>query len=77
MQRKDKKGKEERRKNIAIDRNQAVEEMHEALGEKFIVFPNPMYGDWESALYQYDFKKSDAEKDKFRKDALRVFKDGK
>ena len=36
--------------------------MHEAFGEKCIVFPNPMYGDWEAALYQYDFKKSDAEK---------------
>ncbi|HHL0974625.1 TPA: 5'-nucleotidase, lipoprotein e(P4) family [Bacillus cereus] len=59
------------------DRNQAVKEMHEAFGEKFIVFPNPMYGDWESALYQYDFKKSDAEKDKLRKDALRVFEDVK
>ena len=44
------------------NRNQAVEEMHEAFGEKCIVFPNPMYGDWEVALYQYDFKKSDAEK---------------
>ncbi|UOB98662.1 lipoprotein E (plasmid) [Bacillus wiedmannii] len=59
------------------DRNQSVEEMHEAFGEKFIVFPNPMYGDWESALYQYDFKKSDVEKDKLRKDALHVFEDAK
>ncbi|MBG9584452.1 hypothetical protein ABE42_35920 [Bacillus thuringiensis] len=44
---------------------------------KFIVFPNPMYGDWEAALYQYDFKKSDTEKDKLRKDALHVFEDAK
>ncbi|PEZ14655.1 5'-nucleotidase, lipoprotein e(P4) family [Bacillus thuringiensis] len=55
------------------DRNQTVEEIHEAFGEKFIVLPNPMYGDWESALYQYDFKKTDTEKDKLRKDALHVF----
>jgi predicted secreted acid phosphatase len=59
------------------DRNQAVEEMHEAFGEKCIVFPNPMYGDWEVALYQYDLKKSDGEKDKLRKDALRVFENTK
>ncbi|PES11203.1 5'-nucleotidase, partial [Bacillus anthracis] len=59
------------------DRNQSVEEIHEAFGEKFIVFPNPMYGDWEAALYQYDFKKSDTEKDKLRKDALHVFEDAK
>lgn len=59
------------------DRNQSVEEIHEAFGKKFIVFPNPMYGDWESALYQYDFKKSDTEKDKLRKEALHVFEDTK
>jgi 5'-nucleotidase (lipoprotein e(P4) family) len=59
------------------DRNQAVEEIHEVFGEKFIMLPNPMYGDWESALYQYDFKKSDTEKDKIRKDALHVFEDAK
>ncbi|KIU74549.1 5'-nucleotidase [Bacillus thuringiensis Sbt003] len=59
------------------DRNQAVEEMHEAFGEKFIVFPNPMYEDWESALYKYESKKSAIEKDKLRKDALHVFEDVK
>ena len=59
------------------DKNQSVEEVHEVFGEKFILFPNPMYGDGESALYQYDFEKSDIEKDKLRKDALRVFEDGK
>ncbi|PGW42277.1 5'-nucleotidase, lipoprotein e(P4) family [Bacillus thuringiensis] len=55
------------------DRNQLVEEMHTTFGEKYILFPNPMYGDWESALYQYDFKKSDVAKDKLRKDALLIF----
>ena len=30
-----------------------------------------------SALYQYDFKKSDAEKEKLRKEALRVFENTK
>ena len=51
--------------------------MHEVFGEKFIMFPNLMYRDWESALYQYAFKKSDTEKDRLRKDALHVFKDTK
>ncbi len=59
------------------DRKQSVEELHEVFGKKFIVFPNPMYGDCESALYQYDFKKSDTEKDKIRKGALHVFEDVK
>ncbi|MDZ3952325.1 5'-nucleotidase, lipoprotein e(P4) family [Bacillus thuringiensis] len=55
------------------ERNQIVEEKHEDFGERFIIFPNPMYGDWESALYQYNTKKSDAEKNKIRHDALRMF----
>lgn len=59
------------------DRNQSVEGIHEAFGEKFIVPPNPMYGNLEAALYRYDFKNSDTEKDKFRKDALHVFEDAK
>ncbi|SDZ23368.1 5'-nucleotidase, lipoprotein e(P4) family [Thermoactinomyces sp. DSM 45892] len=59
-------------KNVK-DRNQAVDKVRSSFGDKFIVFPNPMYGDWESAVYQYDLKKSDADKDKARKDALRIF----
>ena len=38
------------------DRNQAVADSKAQFGEKFIIFPNPMYGDWEGALYDYDFK---------------------
>ncbi|MEC3532054.1 5'-nucleotidase, lipoprotein e(P4) family, partial [Bacillus thuringiensis] len=55
------------------DRNQTVEDSKVQFGEKFIIFPNPMYGDWEGALYDYDFKKSDAEKDKIRRDNLKSF----
>lgn len=55
------------------NRNQTVETVQATFGEKFIVFPNPMYGDWEDALYQYDTKKSDVEKDKLRKGALHGF----
>ncbi|MGG2018257.1 5'-nucleotidase, lipoprotein e(P4) family [Bacillus sp. S10(2024)] len=59
------------------DRNKKVEELKAQFGEKFIVFPNPMYGDWEGSLYNYDFKKSDAEKDKIRRDNLKSFEDKK
>ena len=55
------------------DRNQTVADSKAQFGEKFIIFPNPMYGDWEGALYDYDFKKSDAEKDKIRRDNLKSF----
>lgn len=40
-------------------------------GMRFIVLPNPMYGDWEDAIYDYNFKLSDAEKDAKRKALLK------
>ncbi|GAA4719617.1 5'-nucleotidase, lipoprotein e(P4) family [Brevibacillus fulvus] len=33
------------------DRNKAVDELKEKFGQSFIILPNPMYGDWETALY--------------------------
>lgn len=40
-------------------------------GKKFIVFPNPMYGDWEGAIYKGNWGASAAEKDQMRKDHLK------
>ena len=42
-------------------------------GARFIVLPNPMYGDWENAVYDYNFKLSEAEKDSKRKGLLKDF----
>jgi len=42
----------------------------ETFGTKFIVFPNPMYGEWEKGFYNGDFSKPDKEKRQMRKDAL-------
>lgn len=33
---------------------------HDLWGTRWIVLPNPMYGDWESALFDYDYSKSAA-----------------
>lgn len=46
---------EERLQNATI--NQA------AFGKKFIVLPNPAYGDWEGALYRYNYQLSPTQKD--------------
>ncbi|MET3292943.1 UNVERIFIED_CONTAM: 5'-nucleotidase (lipoprotein e(P4) family) [Brevibacillus sp. OAP136] len=35
------------------DRSKAVDMLKEKFGHSFIVLPNPMYGDWEYALYNY------------------------
>jgi 5'-nucleotidase (lipoprotein e(P4) family) len=40
------------RKSVA-DRLIEVDKMREKFGRKFIVLPNAMYGDWESAIYEY------------------------
>jgi 5'-nucleotidase (lipoprotein e(P4) family) len=40
-------------------------------GTRFIVLPNPMYGDWESAIYDYNSKLSEEEKAGKRKAILK------
>jgi 5'-nucleotidase (lipoprotein e(P4) family) len=35
------------------DRFAEVDKTREMFGRKFIVLPNAMYGDWESAIYEY------------------------
>ena len=42
-------------------------------GKKFIVLPNANYGDWESALYQYNYKLSPKEKEAAIKKALKNY----
>jgi len=41
-------------------------------GENFIILPNPMYGDWEKAIYGGKFP-SEVEKNKIRKAALQAY----
>ncbi|MFO8086981.1 MAG: 5'-nucleotidase, lipoprotein e(P4) family [Bacteroidales bacterium] len=39
-----------------------VKELKEHFGTRFIVLPNTTYGDWEGALYNYDYSLSPAKK---------------
>ena len=39
-------------KTSEADRDKKLDELQKEFGEKFIIFPNPMYGSWESAVYQ-------------------------
>lgn len=48
-----------------------TDKLKELWGNKFIVLPNPMYGEWEGAVYNYDYGISAAEKDKMRKQSLK------
>lgn len=47
-----------------------VSESKDLFGTKYIVFPNPMYGEWEKAVYKNDYSKSDEEKAKLRLESL-------
>lgn len=58
------------RKSVA-DRFKEVDRLKEEFGKRFIVLPNPIYGDWEGAIYDYNYRLSDQEKDQRRKSALR------
>jgi 5'-nucleotidase (lipoprotein e(P4) family) len=55
------------------DRLAAVERNKEQFGKRFIVLPNVMYGDWESAVYEYNFKLTDEEKAARRRSQLRTY----
>ncbi len=53
------------------ERASAADGARNKFGAQFIVLPNAMYGDWESAVYGNDFKLSEEEKAARRKAALK------
>ena len=61
----DKKNTEERLQNV----NSVAAEF----GNRFIVLPNPVYGDWESALYNYNYTLTQAQKDSVIKASLHTY----
>jgi len=58
-----------RKKPIDV-RSAEVDKIKNEWGKKFIVFPNPLYGDWEGSIYKGNWGASPAEKDQMRKDHL-------
>ncbi len=48
------------------ERFELTDKMKEEFGKRFIVLPNAMYGEWEGAVYDYDYKKTEAEKSEAR-----------
>lgn len=53
------------------DRRMEVDRLHAEFGTRFIVIPNTMYGDWESAIYGYDSRLTEAERAARRRNSLR------
>ena len=59
----------------SASRNESVDKMSKEFGTKFIVFPNPMYGDWESkGLYGNNRNWSTQEKDSIRNSKITSYK---
>jgi len=55
-------------------RNQLVDSMKNKFGKKFIVFPNPMYGAWQTdGIYEGKYDWTAAEKDSIRKAKLKAY----
>lgn len=54
-------------------RNKEVLNKPSIFGDKFIVFPNPNYGDWEGAFYKYNYNYSQAQKDSILRVELKAY----
>jgi 5'-nucleotidase (lipoprotein e(P4) family) len=54
-------------------RVEAAERNKTQFGSRFIMLPNPMYGNWETAIYDYNFKLSEAEKAAKRRSVLKAY----
>jgi len=52
------------------ERNAAAEADKDKFGIEFIVLPNPTYGDWDGAIFEFNWGATLEEKDAYRKNAL-------
>lgn len=55
------------------DRATQVDRLRREFGTRFIVIPNVMYGDWESALYDYNPRLTESERATRRRERLRGY----
>ena len=55
------------------ERFELTDENQKEFGKRFIVLPNAMYGEWEGALYDYDFSMTSQEKREARRRSLQSF----
>lgn len=55
------------------ERASIVDSLREEFGRRFIILPNPMYGDWEGAIYHHNTDISEKHKGQLRKAALKGY----
>jgi len=61
----DKKNSDERNRNVNV--------LAAEFGSRFIILPNPVYGDWENSLYNYNYSLTDAQRDSVIKASLHSY----
>jgi 5'-nucleotidase (lipoprotein e(P4) family) len=60
-------------KKLIPERFELTDSLKSEFGNRFIILPNAMYGDWESALYNYDYTGSADERADLRRSKLTGF----
>ncbi|MFD1258764.1 5'-nucleotidase, lipoprotein e(P4) family [Mucilaginibacter terrae] len=61
-------------KPLESSRDATTTQLNKKFGSKYIVLPNPSYGDWEGALFNFNYKLTAAQKDSIIKASLRFNK---
>ncbi|PLW95491.1 MAG: 5'-nucleotidase, lipoprotein e(P4) family [Marinilabiliales bacterium] len=64
---------EEASKKSIEERFAVADKYQNQYGRTYIVLPNPMYGDWEGAMYNFDYSLSPEEKDELRNKVMNVY----
>ena len=63
--------------NKSSDERRAVAQKEAARwGRDWIMIPNPMYGSWENASFNFNFRASPADRRKMKHDAVKAFDSG-
>ena len=60
-------------KKTSDERDKIADDFSVEFGNRFIVLPNPVYGDWESSLYNYNYSLTAAQKDSVIKASLKGY----
>lgn len=60
-------------KKTTEERLLATQQLSAEFGRKFIILPNANYGDWENALFKYDYKLTSQQKDSVIKSCLKNY----
>lgn len=53
-------------------RTATTQQLRQTFGNKYIIIPNPSYGDWESALFNFNYKLTPAQKDSVIRAKIKV-----